>query len=136
MDLFEEMRFAVLMQRGARRRIAALSATGILEMATLGGARALRLESEIGTLEPGKRADICVVRLGDLHSAPAYDPISALVYSGRASDVIATYIAGEPRYDARLGPHIADRFPANDVRPIREQLYRTAQKMREWRPTT
>ena len=57
-------------------------------MATLGGARALGLEAEIGTLEPGKLANVCVVRLNELHSAPSFDPYSSLVYASRASDVI------------------------------------------------
>ena len=135
MDMFEEMRFAVLIQRAARRRIAAFGAREAVEMATIGGARALGLATEIGTLEPGKRADLCVVRLGDLHSTPAYDPYSALVYAARASDVLCTYLAGEPRYDARLGPAAEDRFPANEMAPVRRQVQAAAQKMRDWRPS-
>ena len=136
MDLFEEIRFAVLLQRGARRQIAAFGTREAVEMATLGGARALGMEAEIGTLEPGKRADICVVGLGAPHSFPAYDPYSALVYASRASDVLATYIGGEPRYDARLGPSPEDRFLRNDIAPIRQQLGNAARKMSEWRPAT
>jgi cytosine/adenosine deaminase-related metal-dependent hydrolase len=95
MDMFEEMRFAVLMQRGARHRIEALTAREVVEMATIGGANALGMESEIGSIETGKRADLCVARLNDLHSAPAYDPYNALVYAARASDVLWTMIDGE-----------------------------------------
>jgi 5-methylthioadenosine/S-adenosylhomocysteine deaminase len=135
MDLFEEMRFAVLLQRGARHRLEAFSAQEALEMATRGGARALRQDAEIGTLEPGKRADLCVVRLGELHSAPAYDPVSALVYTARASDVVYTLAAGETLYDAARGPRLADRFPQINLTPVREQLGAAARKMREWRPT-
>jgi len=135
MDMFEEMRFAVLMQRAARRRIAAFGAREALEMATIGGARALGIGAETGTLQPGKRADLCVVRLGGLHSTPAYDPYSALVYAARASDVICTVIAGELRFDARFGPNVEDQFPANNLTQVRLQLQRAAQKMREWRPS-
>lgn len=134
MDLFEEMRFAVLTQRAARRNISAFGAREALEMATIGGARALGLATETGTLEPGKRADLCVVRLGDFHSTPAYDPVSALVYAARASDVVCTYVAGEPGYDSRLGPKMEDRFPANAIGPLREEFGITVQKMRDWRP--
>jgi 5-methylthioadenosine/S-adenosylhomocysteine deaminase len=134
MDLFEEMRFAVLMQRGARHRIHALTAREAVEMATIGGARAMGMEAEIGTLEPGKRADLCAVRLNDIHSAPAYDPYNALVYAARASDVIWTMIAGETRYDARRGPCPEDRFPYLDLAPVRAKLRAAAQKMRDWRP--
>lgn len=133
MDMFEEMRFAVLLQRAARRRIAAFRAADALEMATIGGARALGIDSDVGTLEPGKRADLCVVGIGALHSTPAYDPYSALVYAASASDVVATYIAGELRYDARLSRRLDDRFPANDLAPTRSQLIIAAQKMRDWR---
>jgi cytosine/adenosine deaminase-related metal-dependent hydrolase len=135
MDLFEEMRFAVLVQRAARRRIGVLSAHEALDLATRGGARALGLDDEIGTLEPGKRADLCVVALGGLHSAPAYDPYSALVYAASAADVVCTYISGAPRYDARLGLRPEDRFPANDLAPVRERMHSSARKMRDWRPS-
>lgn len=133
MDLFEEMRFAVLMHRGARRRIEAISARDAVEMATIGGARALGLEQQIGTLEPGKRADICAVHLNDLHSLPAYNPYNALVYAARASDVVLTMIDGEIRYNAREGTHWRDRFPHLDLAPAFAQLQSAAQKMRDWK---
>jgi 5-methylthioadenosine/S-adenosylhomocysteine deaminase len=136
LDLFEEMRFAVLMQRGARQRLEAFSAREALEMATWGGARALGLDAEIGTLEPGKRADLCAVRLNELHSAPAYDPYSALVYTGRAADVVFTMIAGQTRYELARGPRLEDRFPQLDLAPVRTQLRAAAQKMRDWRPNS
>ncbi len=134
MDLFEEMRFAVLMQRGARHRIEALSAQEAVEIATIGGARALNREHEIGTLEPGKRADLCAVRVNELHSAPAYDPYNALVYSARALDVILTLIAGQVRYDSEAGSGPLGRFANVDLAPARAQLQLAAQKMRAWKP--
>jgi len=132
MDMFEEMRFAVLLHRAAQRRISAFGAREALEMATLGGARVLGIADACGSLEPGKRADLCVVRLGGPRTGPHYDPASALVYSAGAADVLCTVAAGETRYDARLGPLPEDRFPANDARSIREPLRRAAQKLREW----
>jgi cytosine/adenosine deaminase-related metal-dependent hydrolase len=123
MDLFEEMRFAVLIQRGRHHRIQALSAPEAVEMATLGGARALGVDAEVGTLEPGKRADLCVVRLNDLHSAPAYHPYNA----------VWTMIAGEVRYDAACSARLEERFPQTDLAPVRKQLHGAAQKMRQWR---
>ena len=134
MDLFEEMRFAVLMQRGARRRIEALSAQTAVEMATLGGAKALGLATEIGSLEAGKRADLCVVGLDDLHSVPAFQPYNALVYAARASDVLFTLIGGKTQYDRRLGTRWAHRFPNFDLTPVRLELEAAAEKMRRWRP--
>ena len=132
MDLFEEMRFAVLMQRGMQRKISALTAKEAVEMATIGGAKSLGLAADIGSLEPGKLADLCVVRLGDLHSSPYYDPYSALVYASRAPDVIHTIIGGITEYDAAnaRGP---ERFPHFDIRPAMQQMSSAAQVMREWR---
>lgn len=98
MDLFEEMRFALLIQRARGRRVEAMTAPEALEMATLGGARALGMESRIGTLEAGKFADIIAVRCDSLHMLPGLDPVASLVYSAGAADVCATIIAGELRY--------------------------------------
>ena len=129
MDLFEEMRFGVLIQRGARHKINALTAREAVEMATIGGASALGLQAEIGTLEPGKRADLCAVSLDSLHAAPAYDPYSALVYAASASDVICAIIDGEIKYDANRGTAPELRFPAADIAPLREKMRSAARKM-------
>ncbi len=99
MDLFEEMRFAVLLARAQGRRVDLMTARRMLETATIGGARCLHLEPEIGTLEPGKRADICAVRLDGSHIVPVNDPVAALVYSCRAGDVRLTMVEGEILYD-------------------------------------
>ena len=134
-DLFEEMRFAVLMQRAAHRKIEVMSARAALELATIQGAHALRMESEIGSLEPCKRADFCVVALDQLHNSPVYDPYNALVYAARGSDVLYTVVGGKCRYDSRGVPAYVDRFPGLDLVPVREQLYVTQKKMRDWRPS-
>ncbi len=132
MDLFEEMRFAVLMQRARHHRIQALSARDAMEMATIGGARALGLDAEIGSLEVGKQADICVVSLDGFHALPAYDPYQALVYSARASDVLYTMIRGQVRYDHGRGPRMDDRFPGIEPGPVRQAVLNAARRMRDW----
>ena len=63
-------------------------------MATIDGARAMRLDTEIGSIETGKRADVIVVDLAKPHSSPQADVVSTLVYSAQASDVRATIIDG------------------------------------------
>lgn len=100
-DMFEEMRAAAGGARSRERNVAALSAGEALDLATRGGARALGLDAEIGTLTPGKRADLCVVRLDGLHLAPAAldDPVSALVWGARAGDVAFTLVDGQVLYD-------------------------------------
>ncbi len=93
LDMFQEMRLAALLQKSLHGPEAMPAAT-VLEMATLGGARALGLDREIGSLEVGKRADVIVVNLKTLHSTPHMDPVSALVYSARSSDVETCLVDG------------------------------------------
>jgi 5-methylthioadenosine/S-adenosylhomocysteine deaminase len=72
----------------------ALPARDVVWMATREGARALGLESEIGSVEPGKRADLIVVGLDRPHLAPGGDPYSTLVYAARGTDVRHTVVDG------------------------------------------
>ncbi len=101
-DLLEESRFALLFSRTLRNTQGVrefqrefLSPSKVLEMATLGGARALGMESEIGSLETGKFADLCVISLGHISQQPVHDIFNTLVFSTTARDVIATYVEGE-----------------------------------------
>lgn len=93
LDGFTELRLAALLQKG-RRGPAALPAAKALELATLGGARALGLEAELGSLTVGKRADVTVVDLSALRAQPAHSPTSALVYSLGSSDVRHVMVDG------------------------------------------
>src|SRR5438132_6302693 len=93
LDMFTEMRTAALLQK-ALQGPEVLPAARALRMATIDGARAMGLEEEIGSLEIGKRADVIVVDLDQLHSSPKQDVISSLVYSAQPSDVRVTIIDG------------------------------------------
>lgn len=97
LDMFTEMRLAALIHK-PRTGPRGMSAATVLEMATLGGARALGLEAELGSLEEGKRADITVVDLSGLHSTPSdpEDVLSPLVYAAHATDVVHVLIDGRP----------------------------------------
>ncbi|MDX6290913.1 MAG: 5-methylthioadenosine/S-adenosylhomocysteine deaminase [Blastocatellia bacterium] len=94
LDMFTEMRTAALLQKLAHGP-EALPAGRVLRMATIDGARSLGLGKEIGSIEAGKRADVIVVSLNQLHSTPPGDIASALVYSAVAADVRATVIDGQ-----------------------------------------
>jgi 5-methylthioadenosine/S-adenosylhomocysteine deaminase len=94
LDMFTEMRTAALLQK-ALHGPEVLAAEKVLRMATIDGARALGLESEVGSLEVGKRADVAVVRLDQLHTAPEAEVISSLVYAATASDVQHAIIDGQ-----------------------------------------
>ncbi len=95
LDMLEEMRCALLLQRAVHRtgRVPC-RAREALEMATIGGARALGLADRIGSLRPGYEADIGVLALGSRRFAPINDVTSAVVYQGAAHDVIMTMVAG------------------------------------------
>jgi cytosine/adenosine deaminase-related metal-dependent hydrolase len=93
--MFTEMRTAALLQK-ALHGPEVLPAARALRMATIDGAQAIGLNKEIGSIEVGKRADVIVVDVSELHAAPAGgDVVSALVYSAQASDVRATIIDGQ-----------------------------------------
>ena len=95
LDLFEEMRIAALLAKGASGRADVLPVHQALAMATLGGAKALGLDDRIGSLEPGKFADITALNLGSLELSPCYGPVSHLVYAAGRSDVSHVWVAGE-----------------------------------------
>jgi 5-methylthioadenosine/S-adenosylhomocysteine deaminase len=94
LDLFEEMRLAALLAKGASGDPTVARAEEVLEMATLGGARALGLDAQIGSIEPGKWADLAAVNLGSLELSPCYHPISHLVYAAGRHDVTHVWVAG------------------------------------------
>ncbi len=97
-DLFEEIRTAIVGARARAGRPDALPATDALELATLGGARVLGLEDRVGSLVPGKQADLAVISLGESPFDPVEDPVTAVVLGGSPSRVTATLVAGEERY--------------------------------------
>ena len=97
-DLFEELRTAIVAARAREQRPDALTAARALELATLGGARVLGLEHEVGSLVPGKSADLAVVSLEGSPLDPVEDPVAAVVLGGSPDRVAATLVAGEDRY--------------------------------------
>jgi 5-methylthioadenosine/S-adenosylhomocysteine deaminase len=92
--MFEEMDLAAKLQKVATGDPQALSAWEALEMATIRGARALGLEKQTGSLEPGKLADLITVRITAPHAVPLYDPASQLVYALKGSDVQDSMVNG------------------------------------------
>lgn len=94
LDLLGEMRSAALLGKAVAGSASALPAAQALRMATLHGARALGLESEIGSIEPGKSADLVALDLRDAHTQPLYHPASQLVYSAGRHQVRQVWIQG------------------------------------------
>lgn len=97
-DLLEEARFAALFARSRDEKKYLVTAEKILETATLGGACALGMEDEIGTLEAGKQADLIAVSLNNAAQQPVHDIYSALVFASNGRDVRLTIVAGEEIY--------------------------------------
>ena len=94
LDMFTEMRTAALLQK-ALHGPEVLSANRVLRMATIDGAKAMGLENEIGSLQVGKRADVIVVKLAEVHATPRRtEPVSTLVYSSQVSDVLTVVLDG------------------------------------------
>lgn len=98
-DFFDELRAAALLARARERRPDALTAAEALELGTLGSARALGLESEVGSLVPGKRADLTVVSLDGSAYHPWEDPAVAVVFGGSPDRVLTTLVDGEAIYE-------------------------------------
>ena len=101
LDLFEEMRTAALLAKAASGRPTSVPAEQALAMATLAPARALGLDAQIGSIVPGKAADLTAVNLGDLELSPCYHPISHLVYAAGREHVTHVWRAGNLLLDNR-----------------------------------
>ncbi len=97
--MFEEMRLAALLAKGQTGRADVLPAWQALQMATLNGARALGLNPVIGSLLPGKAADITAVDFSSLELAPCYDPVSHLVYAAGREHVSHVWVNGKMLLD-------------------------------------
>ena len=95
LDLFQEMRIAALLAKAVARDAAAMPAHAALRAATLGGAMALGLEQRIGSIVPGKAADLAAVAFDSLELQPAYDVVSHLVYACGREHVTDVWVGGE-----------------------------------------
>lgn len=105
LDLFGEMRLASLLAKGVSGDASALPAAEVLRMATLGAAEALGLGRKIGSIAPGKLADLCAVSLGDLESRPCYDPLSHLINVASRDNVTHVWVAGKCCVDNKTLPN-------------------------------
>ena len=98
-DMFGEMKAACLLQNAVRKSASAMTAETALEMATLGGARAIGRGDELGSIEPGKRADLVLVDLRRVHSYPVHDVVSNLVFASNGGNVDTVFVDGRKVVD-------------------------------------
>ena len=94
-DLIEEARFAALLSRLHGDNDSGVTGDKLLELATLGGAKALGLERQVGALIEGLEADLTVVSLAGVHQTPSFDPVSTLLFASSGRDVVLTMVAGQ-----------------------------------------
>ena len=94
LDLFTQMRMIPLAQKTKYHNRSIMRAAEVVNMATLGGAKVLGIEKEVGTLEPGKKADMVLIETDSVNMFPLYNPFSALVYSARAENVSSVWVNG------------------------------------------
>lgn len=119
LDMFAEMRTAALLAKAVSGDAAALGDWQALEAATLGGARALAIDSKTGSLEVGKQADIIAVDFSQIEQQPVYHPISQLVYTGCGQQVSHSWINGQ--------------LVLEDRNPCQLDLSEIAAKAQQWR---
>ena len=101
LNLWEEIDTAAKLHKLIAQDASAMTAREALEMATLGGARAIHRDQEIGSLEAGKLADLIVVRMDGAHQTPLYQVYSQLVYATKFSDVETVIVNGKQIMDKR-----------------------------------
>jgi 5-methylthioadenosine/S-adenosylhomocysteine deaminase len=95
LDLLRDMQLTSLLHKGVLGDPTVLPARTMIEMATIGGARVLGLDAEIGTLTEGKQADMVCLSVDGPHATPVFDPWSHLVYAARSSDVRHVLVRGK-----------------------------------------
>jgi 5-methylthioadenosine/S-adenosylhomocysteine deaminase len=101
MDMFEEMRVGLLVQRAITSEEHFMTPRQFVKMATLDAARALRIDDRLGSLEPGKQADVIAVDLSKSHQIPTHNPYSTLVHTANQENILATIIGGRVVYENR-----------------------------------
>ncbi|MCP4874741.1 MAG: TRZ/ATZ family hydrolase [Gammaproteobacteria bacterium] len=94
LDLFGEMRTAALLAKGSSANASACKVRQVIEMATINAARALGMADRIGSIEPGKCADLIAINLNSLNTQPLYDPVAQIVYAASSRQVSHVWIDG------------------------------------------
>lgn len=139
-DMIQEMRLAALIQKGIHQNAQVMSADEVLAMATINGAKALGLDHDIGSLEPGKKADLVVIDPSGLHCAPfdaeqitrgGVDPITTVVYSCTGADVGMVMVDGQILVENRKLVNLDETQIALQARKTIERVRGRAQMCSE-----
>ncbi len=122
MDMFEEMKTAAYLQKVSTMKPSSILAYDILKMATIEGAKVLGLENEIGTLEPGKKADMIFIKTDKLHMCPPNDVCENIVYSSNGADVDSVMIDGKLIMQNRKMINLDEKHVMRQVKKIAKKL--------------
>ena len=127
MDLLDESRQALLFALARSQDAGSLSAATALELATLGGARALRLDGEVGSLEVGKAADLAAFALGAAGRGPTHDPVAAAVLALAGTPASFVAVAGRPL--------VREGVPRDADASLARRVQESADRLQAWRTT-
>ncbi len=122
LSLWEEMDIAAKLHKVASKDPTVVSAEEAFAMATINGARALGMDSEIGSIEPGKKGDIVLVDLDGLHQIPSYNIYSTLIYATGSGDVHSVIINGKRVMDNRSLLTLDEKSIKNETLMYRDQV--------------
>ncbi|MBM0066373.1 5'-deoxyadenosine deaminase [Alkalicoccobacillus gibsonii] len=130
LDMFNEMRLAALIQKPVHGPTS-MDARTVFRMATLGGAKAIGLDHEIGSLEVGKKADIAILNLNDFHTYPSFDvdTISRIVYSATRADVETTIINGKIVMENRIMKTLDKQLVLSESNRVMKRLVKRLPKI-------
>lgn len=126
LDMFVAMRLAALLHKGVTGDPTAVPARQALRMATMGGARAVALDDDLGSIEVGKLADLVAVDLSGAHLQPVFDPVSALVYAAGRGDVAHVWVGGEQVVTDSRPTRVDPSAVVDALRELREPVRRAA----------
>lgn len=130
-DIIEAMRFAVCVSRIQRGSAEAIRAMDVLEMATINGARAIGRDADLGSIEPGKLADLILVDMRGANVAPVLDPVASLVYAGQSADIDSVFIGGRMVVEDHRARTVDGTEVVRTAQERSEHLWRT---IAGWRP--
>ena len=132
-NMLNEMRMATMLQKAVTRNPKVVPAGQALELATLGGARALGMDRLIGSLETGKKADMFFFDTNKLNTNPTHDPITALVYNAEPENIHTVIVDGRVRIRGHEFVDLDEEKIKADAQRISRNLVRQSRlEVREW----
>lgn len=123
LDMFEEIKLTAYLQKGLNYNPTVITAEDVLKMATIEGAKVLGIDSEVGSLEVGKKADIIIVDVNKPHLCPLHDVYSALAYSVNGADVETTIIDGKIVMENRYVQNVNEQEIMNECERVKRRLF-------------